>query len=267
MLDSSLVICDARHPIFVQPLELIELYADTIRRVIADPERILGGVAAPRRPCPPDGAADGSTRSASGSSAPAGSPVRTAHALHTLNHVTPLGRPIRLTALAARNAERGEAMARDLGIERFTTEWADVVDDPNVDVVAVLLGETAHREATEAALALGKPVLCEKPLARDRFEAPTMLEAAQRAGRPGRDAASTTATCRPCGWLARSSRAAGSGRCLQFRAVYLQDHAAGARAEPPAERLPGHHRLRPHRRLPALSRERSGGRPGDRRPS
>jgi perosamine synthetase len=44
MFDSSLVICDARHPIFVQPIELIEQYADTIRRVIAAPERFLRGV-------------------------------------------------------------------------------------------------------------------------------------------------------------------------------------------------------------------------------
>jgi predicted dehydrogenase len=149
-----------------------------------------------------------------------------AHALHTLNHVSPLGRPIRLTALAARNADRGEAMARDLEVERFTTEWADVVEDPNVDVVAVLLGETAHREATEAALALGKPVLCEKPLARERTEARSMLEAAQRAG--------VQAACgfnyryMPAMRLARRIVESGRlGTCLQFRAVYLQDHAAG----------------------------------------
>src|SRR5436189_3038453 len=105
-----------------------------------------------------------------------------AHALHTLNHVTPLARPIELTALAGRHPERGAAMARDLGIERFTTDWREVVDDGDVDVVAVLLGETAHREAVEAALALGKPVLCEKPLGRDRFEAGALVDAARRAG-------------------------------------------------------------------------------------
>ncbi len=104
------------------------------------------------------------------------------HALHTLNHVTPLARPIELAALAARNPDRGAAMARDLGIERFTTDWREVVDDPDIDVIAVLLGETAHLEATDAALALGKPVLCEKPLGRDRFEAAAMLDAARRAG-------------------------------------------------------------------------------------
>jgi perosamine synthetase len=47
MFDSSLVICEARYPIFVQPPELIERYADTIRRTLADPERFLGAMAAP----------------------------------------------------------------------------------------------------------------------------------------------------------------------------------------------------------------------------
>jgi predicted dehydrogenase len=148
------------------------------------------------------------------------------HALHTLNHVTPLARPIRLRALAARNEERGSAMARDLAVERFTTDWHEVVDDPDVDVVAVLLGETAHREATEAALALGKPVLCEKPLGRDRFEAAEMLGAARRAG--VLTAVGFNYRYMPAMRLAREIVDSGRlGECLNFRAVYLQDHAAG----------------------------------------
>ena len=47
MLDSSLVICEARYPIFLQSLELIDEYAATIKRVIGDPERFLGSTAAP----------------------------------------------------------------------------------------------------------------------------------------------------------------------------------------------------------------------------
>ncbi len=46
MLDSSLVLCTARHPIFLQPSELIERYAATVRRVLADPERLATGAAA-----------------------------------------------------------------------------------------------------------------------------------------------------------------------------------------------------------------------------
>lgn len=148
------------------------------------------------------------------------------HALHTIGHVAPLSRPIRLAALGARDAERGSAMARDLGVERFTTDWADVVGDPGVDVVAVLLGETVHREATEAALALGKPVLCEKPLGRDRFEAGAMLAAAERAGVPA--ACGFNYRYVPAMRLARQIVESGRlGELLQFRAVYLQDHAAG----------------------------------------
>ena len=51
LLDSSLVICDMRHPIFVQPLEVIEAYAATIREVLADPERIME-MAGTRPPIP-----------------------------------------------------------------------------------------------------------------------------------------------------------------------------------------------------------------------
>jgi dTDP-4-amino-4,6-dideoxygalactose transaminase len=41
MLDSSLVLCTARHPIFLQSQELIERYAATIRHVLDDPQRII----------------------------------------------------------------------------------------------------------------------------------------------------------------------------------------------------------------------------------
>jgi predicted dehydrogenase len=148
------------------------------------------------------------------------------HAIHTIGHMAPLARPVRLVALAARNRDRGEAMARELGVDRFSTDWADVVNDPKVDIVATLLGASAHVEPTEAALSLGKPVLCEKPLGADRFEARRLMDAAARAGVP--------AVCGfnyryvPAMRLARQLVENGAlGDALHFRAVYLQDHAAG----------------------------------------
>ncbi|MBA2300198.1 MAG: DegT/DnrJ/EryC1/StrS family aminotransferase [Chloroflexi bacterium] len=47
LLDSSLVICNMKHPIFVQPMEVIEAYAATIKEVLADPERIMETVGSP----------------------------------------------------------------------------------------------------------------------------------------------------------------------------------------------------------------------------
>jgi predicted dehydrogenase len=149
------------------------------------------------------------------------------HALRTIGHMRPLSRPVEIVALAARNREKGEAMAAELGIPRFETDWRAVVEDPSVDVVANLLAQQVHVEPTEAALALGKPVFCEKPLGIDRFEARRLAEAAARAGVP--------AVCgfnyryMPAMRLAREIVESGRlGEALHFRAVYLQDHAAGA---------------------------------------
>jgi dTDP-4-amino-4,6-dideoxygalactose transaminase len=47
LLDSSLVICDMKHPIFVQPIEVIEAYAEAIREVLADPERLSEAIGSP----------------------------------------------------------------------------------------------------------------------------------------------------------------------------------------------------------------------------
>jgi len=41
LLDSSIIICDETYPIYNQPLELMEAYVEAIRKVMADPERLL----------------------------------------------------------------------------------------------------------------------------------------------------------------------------------------------------------------------------------
>jgi predicted dehydrogenase len=148
-------------------------------------------------------------------------------AIRTLPHLDLLGRPVRITMLAARGRERGEAMAGHLEVDRFTTDWRELVEDPAVDVVANLTAVTGHREATEAALALGKPVLCEKPLGVDRFEARSMRDAAIASGVQ----AATGFNYRyvPAMRLARDIVRSGAlGTIVHFRATYLQDYAAVA---------------------------------------
>jgi predicted dehydrogenase len=48
---------------------------------------------------------------------------------------------------------------------RGTTEWKELVNDPQVQVVDICVATPLHVELTLAALAAGKHVLCEKPLA------------------------------------------------------------------------------------------------------
>ncbi|MGH2819630.1 MAG: Gfo/Idh/MocA family protein [Actinomycetota bacterium] len=147
-----------------------------------------------------------------------------AHALHTIDHLAPLDRPVRLVSISGRNAGRVEHVARTLGFERWTTRWEEVVEDPAVEVVAVLAATHAHAAPSIAALEADKPVLCEKPLGSDAREAARMLDAADRAG--------VTNACGfnyrfvPAVRLARDVIASGAlGSIRHYRALYLQDWA------------------------------------------
>lgn len=146
-----------------------------------------------------------------------------AHALHTLNHLSPLAKRVRLVAIAGRRVEPLEAAARELGFERWTTSVEELVEDGEVDVVASLAAVEGHAAATLAALAAGKPVLCEKPLGVDAAESRELLDAAEEAG--------VTHACGfnyryvPAVTLARELIRSGRlGELLQYRGHYLQDY-------------------------------------------
>jgi predicted dehydrogenase len=66
---------------------------------------------------------------------------------------------------------------------RWHRSYDAVIDDPSVDAVYVPLPNSLHREWVEAALAAGKHVLCEKPLAMSASDAESMVAAAAAAGR------------------------------------------------------------------------------------
>lgn len=72
--------------------------------------------------------------------------------------------------------------ARRLGFARWTGDWREVVDDPEVDVVDLITTNESHPEIALAALARGKHVWCEKPLANAAADALAMTRAAEAAG-------------------------------------------------------------------------------------
>ena len=61
-------------------------------------------------------------------------------------------------------------------------DWAEVVADPDVQVLENLLPNHLHAEPTIAAARAGKHVVCEKPLALDAAQAREMLAAVSEAG-------------------------------------------------------------------------------------
>ena len=88
----------------------------------------------------------------------------------------------RLVAVAARDPHRARAFADKHGIERVAGTYADVVSDPEVDVVYNPLANALHAPWNLAAVAAGKPVLTEKPFARNHTEARQVADAARAAG-------------------------------------------------------------------------------------
>lgn len=87
-----------------------------------------------------------------------------------------------LLAVAARDPGRARAFAQQHGVERVLDSYAEVVSDPEVDVVYNPLVNALHAQWNLAAVAAGKPVLTEKPFARNRAEAQRVHDAAQAAG-------------------------------------------------------------------------------------
>jgi predicted dehydrogenase len=88
----------------------------------------------------------------------------------------------RLVAVAARDPRRAQAFAEKHGVERVLASYDDVINDPEVDVVYNPLANSLHAPWNLAAVAAGKPVLTEKPFARDRAEAQRVAATADAAG-------------------------------------------------------------------------------------
>jgi predicted dehydrogenase len=88
----------------------------------------------------------------------------------------------RLVAVAARDRRRAEAFAASHGVERVLDTYADVVADPEVEVVYNPLANGLHGPWNLVAIAAGKHVLTEKPSASNAAEAREVRDAATAAG-------------------------------------------------------------------------------------
>jgi len=88
----------------------------------------------------------------------------------------------RLVAVAARDPRRAKEYAARHGVERALGSYAEVLADPEVDVVYNPLANALHGPLNRAAIAAGKHVLSEKPFAANAAEAHEVRTAAEVAG-------------------------------------------------------------------------------------
>ncbi len=135
----------------------------------------------------------------------------------------PLG--IEMTVVVGRDAEKTAASAEKWGWRESATDWREVIARDDIDIVDIVTPGDTHAEIALAALAAGKHVLCEKPLANTVAEAEEMSAAAERAAELGaRSMVGFTYRRVPATTFARDLVAAGRiGQVRQVRAEYLQD--------------------------------------------
>jgi predicted dehydrogenase len=146
-------------------------------------------------------------------------------AWRTAPHVFDLPLRHTMAALCGRDATAVRAAADRLGWAATETDWRALIERDDVDLVDVCTPGDSHAEVAIAALAAGKHVLCEKPLANTEAEAEAMVSAADRAASRGVRAMTGFNYRRvPAVVLARQLIAGGRiGQIRHVRASYLQD--------------------------------------------
>lgn len=88
---------------------------------------------------------------------------------------------VEVVAVASRTAARAQSVAERYGISQWYEGYTRILDDPAVQAVTVVTAESDHRKPVVAALAAGKHVLVEKPMATTLEDARAMLRAAKSA--------------------------------------------------------------------------------------
>ncbi|MCZ7418413.1 Gfo/Idh/MocA family oxidoreductase [Verrucosispora sp. WMMA2121] len=146
-------------------------------------------------------------------------------AWRTVNRVYDLPARARMALICGRDSAKVAEAADRLGWQEHTTDWRELVNRPDIDVVDICTPGDSHAEIALAALAAGKHVLCEKPLANTVAEAREMTAAAATARAGGaRSMCGFNYRRVPAVALMRQLIADGRlGEIRHVRATYLQD--------------------------------------------
>jgi predicted dehydrogenase len=80
-------------------------------------------------------------------------------------------------AVASRSLEKAEAFAANYHMERAYGSYTDLMQDPEVDIIYIGTPHDSHADLAIQCLNAGKAVLCEKPLAVNKFQVQSIIDA------------------------------------------------------------------------------------------
>lgn len=127
--------------------------------------------------------------------------------------------------VADRTLDAAETARRQLGFDRATGDWRDLVADPHIELIDITTPNAVHLEMALAAIGAGKHVYCEKPLATTAKAARQMADAAEAAGIKTQVGFNYLAN--PMLHLTREMIEAGElGEIYAFRGIHAEDFLA-----------------------------------------
>ena len=89
---------------------------------------------------------------------------------------------VKLYAICDTAQERLAQRKEEYGVEIAVTDYMELVNDPNVDAVVIVVPDKLHLPMTKAFLEAGKAVLCEKPMALTVEECEEMMRVEKATG-------------------------------------------------------------------------------------
>ena len=132
---------------------------------------------------------------------------------------------LELRTVADITPEAATRAARTLGFAHATSDWRTIMADPAIDMVSITAPNALHKQMSLAAIAAGKHVYCEKPLAPLAADALEMTLAAEARG--VKTQVGFNYLCNPMLALARDMIAAGElGEIRGYRGIHCEDYMA-----------------------------------------
>jgi predicted dehydrogenase len=134
---------------------------------------------------------------------------------------------IELHTVADVTEEAAARAAADFGFAQSTSDWRSLIDHPDIDVIDITAPNALHKEMALAAIAAGKHVYCEKPLAPLASDAREMAQAASARG--VKTQVGFNYLCNPMLRLAKQMIADGElGEIRGYRGLHAEDYMVDA---------------------------------------
>lgn len=130
---------------------------------------------------------------------------------------------IRLHTVCGRDPKATEAFAARWGWENASTNYDELLENDEIDLIDIGTPNNVHKDQAMAALQAGKHVACEKPLAGTLADARAMVDMSKRARKCKTFVWFNYRRCPAVALAANMVAAERIGRIYHVRAQYLQD--------------------------------------------